>query len=175
MFRIAAMLALVIMLPWFVSAQNTSNDYCAKNPYSDYCKNLNPPGNSEMDREEVVNIESETARAFLLNNGTFFHRVYSDDFAGTLSHGQPVDRAALIALVQSGEVKYQVFIASDVKVRIYQDLAVTTCLWTSRGVFRGRPFNAQMRVTHVYVNTTRGWHVISAQHTALPPNVEQPL
>lgn len=175
MSRIAAMLALVVVLPWLARAQNPSDAYCAQNPYTDYCKNLYPPRNSELEREELVNIESETARAFLLNNGTFFHRVYSDDFAGTLSHGQPVDRAALIALVQSGNVKYQVFIATDVKVRIYQDLAVATCLWTSRGEYRGRPFNTQMRVTHVYVSTPRGWHVISAQHTALPPNVEQPL
>ena len=175
MFRIAAMLALVVALPWFARAQNASNEYCAQNPYTDYCKSLNPPRNSELEREELVNIESETARAFLLNNGTFFHRVYSDDFAGTLSHGQPVDRAALIALVQSGEVKYQVFIANDIKVRIYQDLAVTTCLWTTRGVFRGVHFDSQLRVTHVYVNTPRGWHVISAQHTALPPNVQHPL
>jgi hypothetical protein len=30
-------------------------------------------------------------------------------------------------------------------------------------------------VTHVYINTPRGWHVISAQHTVLPPDARQPL
>jgi hypothetical protein len=175
MSRIAAMLALALVLAWCVCAQNPNDDYCTQNPYTDYCKNSAASRNPDMERQEIVNMEGETARAILLNNGTFFHRVYSDDFAGTLSHGQPVDRAALIALVQSGDVKYQVFVANDIKVRIYQDLAVATCLWTFRGDFRGRHFNSQMRVTHVYVNTPRGWHVISAQHTALPPTVEQPL
>jgi len=28
---------------------------------------------------------------------------------------------------------------------------------------------------HVYVNTPRGWHVVSAQSTVLPPDVQQPL
>jgi len=168
MSRVAAVLGLVLLLAWCV---------CAQTQWAGPWGNVgnSQSANPEMEREEIVNMEGETARAFLLNNATFFHRVYSDDFVGTLSHGQPVDRAALIALVQSGNVKYNVFIANDVKVRIYQDLAVATCLWTSRGEYRGRPFNTQMRVTHVYVNTTRGWHVISAQHTALPPNVEQPL
>jgi len=167
MSRIAVLLTLALALSWCVYAQN---------PYRDpYANNYDAPVNPEMEREELVNMEGETARAFLLNNGTFFHRVYSDDFLGTLSHGQPVDRAALIAVVQSSDVKYQVFIANDIKVRIYQDLAVATCLWTTRGTFRGQRFNSQLRVTHVYVNTPRGWHVISAQHTALPPNVEQPL
>jgi hypothetical protein len=167
MSRFAALLALVLVLSWCVYAQNPYNDPYAQSAYA--------PTNPEMERQEIVNMEGETARAILLNNGTFFHRVYSDDFAGTLSHGQPVDRAALIAVVQSGDVKYQVFIANDIKVRIYQDLAVATCMWTTRGTFRGVHFNSQLRVTHVYVNTPRGWHVISAQHTALPPSVEQPL
>jgi ketosteroid isomerase-like protein len=167
MSRVAAVLGFVLLLAWCVCAQ-TQDPWA--NPWGSRVQT-----NPEMAHDEIVNIEGETARAFLLNNATFFHRVYSDDFVGTLSHGQPVDRAALIGLVQSGNVKYNVFIANDVKVRIYQDLAVATCLWTARGEYRGRPFNTQMRVTHVYVNTTRGWHVISAQHTALPPNVEQPL
>jgi hypothetical protein len=159
MSRIAVLLAVVLALSWCVYAQDP--DEAAPNP--------------EMQRQEIVNIEGETARAILLNNGTFFNRVYSDDFAGTLSHGQPVDRAGFSALVQSSGVKYQVFIANDIKVRIYRDAAVATCLWTARGVFRGERFNSQMRATHVYINTPRGWHVIAAQHTALPPDADQPL
>jgi hypothetical protein len=29
-----------------------------------------------------------------------------------------------------------------------------------------------MRVLHVYLNTGSGWHVVSAQTTSLPPDVE---
>jgi ketosteroid isomerase-like protein len=159
MSRMAALLAVVLALSWCVYAQDP--DELAINP--------------EMQRQEIVNIEGEMARALLLNNGTFFQRVYSDDFAGTLSHGQAVDRNAMIDLVQSSELKYRVFIANDIRVRIYRDTAVATCLWTSSGEFHGQHFNSQMRVTHVFVNTPRGWHVISAQHTELPPNAHQPL
>src|SRR5277367_7130747 len=99
MSRIAVLLAFALVLSWCVYAQN---------PYHDpYANGYDAPVNPEMEREELVNMEGETARAFLLNNGTFFHRVYSDDFAGTLSHCQPVDRVALFALVRSGEAKYQ--------------------------------------------------------------------
>jgi hypothetical protein len=159
MLRIAALLALVLALCPCLRAQDPDA----------------APPNQEMQRQEIVNMEGETARAMLLNNGSFFHRVYSEDFVGMLTHGQPVDRNGLINLVQSSEIKYQVFIANDIKVRLYQDIAVATCLWTSRGVFHGEHFNSQIRVTHVYVNTPRGWHVVAAQNTALPPNVDQPL
>lgn len=134
-----------------------------------------PPPNPEMQRQEIVNLEGETARAIQLNNGTFFRRVYSDDFAGTLSHGQSVDKTQMVQAVQSADVKYGSFAATDIKVRIYEDLAVATCLWTSRGTFRGQHFDSQMRVTHVYVNGRRGWQVIAGQTTALPPDARQPL
>jgi hypothetical protein len=128
-----------------------------------------PPPNPEMERQEIVNIEGEIARAILLNNATFFRRVYNDDFVGTLSRGQSVDRNALIQLVQSADLKLQVSLASNITVRVYRDTAVATCLWTTRGTFRGEHFNSQMRIIHVYLNTPRGWHVIAGQNTALPP------
>jgi hypothetical protein len=133
------------------------------------------PLNPEMQRQEIINLESEAARAIQQSNGTFFRRVYSDDFSGTLSHGQPVNKALWIDAVQSALIKYDTFIASDIKVRIYQDTAVATCMWSSRAVYRGQRISSQMRVVHVYVNSPRGWHVVGGQATLLPPNVEQPL
>ena len=40
-----------------------------------------PPPNPEMQRQEIINLENEAARAIQTNTGTFFRRVYSDDFA----------------------------------------------------------------------------------------------
>jgi hypothetical protein len=134
-----------------------------------------PPPNPEMERQEIVNLEHETARAIQTNTGTFFRRVYSDDFSGTLSHGQPVDRAKFIDAVQTADVKYDNFNASDISVRLYRDAAIATCLWSARGTFQGQRFSSQMRVIHVYINTSRGWRVVSGQITLLPPGAQQPL
>ena len=79
-----------------------------------------------MQREEIVNLEKEAARAIQTNAGTFFRRVYADDFAGTLSHGQVVNKTTFISAVQNGEVKYDAFNASDVNVRVFRDAAVAT-------------------------------------------------
>jgi hypothetical protein len=133
------------------------------------------PPNPEMQRQEIVNLESEAARAIQTSSGTFFRRAYSDDFSGTLSHGQSVDRASFIEVVQSPEIKYESFNASDVNVRLYQNTAVATCMWSSRAVYRGQRISSQMRVIHVYVNGPRGWRVVAGQVTALPPYPQQPL
>jgi hypothetical protein len=134
-----------------------------------------PPPNPEMQRQEIINLEHEAARAIQTNTGTFFRRVYSDDFSGTMSHGQPVDKTSFINAVQTYEVKYDGFNASDISVRLYKDTAVATCLWTARGTFREQKFNSQMRVLHVYINTPRGWRVVAGQVTLLPPGGQLPL
>jgi len=129
----------------------------------------------ELQRQEIVSLEREAARAIQLNNGAFFRRVYSEDFVGTLSHGQTVDKAAWVAMIESSPAKYDTFIASDIKVRLFQEMAVATCLWSSRSTIKGQSVAHQMRAIHVYLNGMSGWHVISGQNTNLPPDVGQPL
>jgi ketosteroid isomerase-like protein len=130
---------------------------------------------AEMQRQEIVNLENEAARAIQLNNPTFFRRVYSDDFAGTLSHGQPVNKTSFIAAVQAPDIKYDSFNAGDISIRIYQETAVATALWSARGTFKGQRFDSGMRVIHVYINGPRGWHVVAGQSTVLPPGAPLPL
>jgi hypothetical protein len=123
---------------------------------------------AEEQREEIYNLERETAHAMQLHNATFFHRVYSDDYLGTNGFGQLVDKTQLLEVVQSSEPKYSSFIASDIRIRIFRDTAVVNSLWTERGTLQGQPFNRQARVIHVYVNGMRGWKAVSGQQTILP-------
>lgn len=136
---------------------------------------ITQPYDPELRRQEIVSLEREAGRAIQLRNGAYFHRVYSEDFAGTLSHGQQVNKVQWIALVQSDADKYDAFHASDIKVQIYQDMAVATCLWSSRFSLKGQQLGHQMRAIHVYLNGASGWHVVSGQITNLPPDVGQPL
>jgi ketosteroid isomerase-like protein len=139
----------------------------------DACMRERP--NADLQREEVVALEKETARAIQLGDTTFFRRVYSDDFSGVSSHGQIVDKAGLIAAVQAQDIKYESFTASDVKVRLYRDLAVATSSWSMRGLLNGQRVNSQMRVMHVYMYSGGGYRVVTAQTTLLPPYIQQPL
>ena len=170
MFKFAAALALGLALTPSWQDQENPRNVCIQR-----CLITPQMGDPEMQRQEVVSLEKEAARAIQLSNGTYFRRVYSDDFAGTLSHGQQVDKTQWIAAIESPLVKYESFNASDIKVHIYQDMAIATCLWSSRSIIRGQRISNQIRAIHIYMNTPRGWHVISGQSTNLPPDVQQPL
>jgi ketosteroid isomerase-like protein len=123
----------------------------------------------EMEAQEVVVLEKETAHAMALNNASFFQRVYSDEYVGTAPSGEIMDRARLVTSIQNSTIKYSNFIATDIHVRIFGPTAVVTCTWSTRGIQDGRNFARQYRVIHVYLNNvTGGWKVVAGQETVLP-------
>ena len=122
----------------------------------------------EVKQDELVNLERDTARSLQLNSAMLFRRVYGEDFVGILPTGQVLDKARWIATVENSGTQYSSFIASDVRVRMFEETAVVTCLWSSHGTKNGRAFSRQSRVTHVYIWGQRGWQVIASQETLLP-------
>lgn len=123
---------------------------------------------NEMKQDELVNLEKETARALQGNSVNLFRQSYGDDFTAILPTGQTVDKGQWIAAIENSDTKYTSFVASDIRVRMFEDTAVVTCLWSLRGTRSGRTFAQQLRVTHVYVYGQRGWQAIAAQETLLP-------
>lgn len=129
----------------------------------------------ELRRQEILALEREAARAILLADATYFRRVYSDDFAGTLSRGEVVNKVGFINAVQSSMIKYQAFTASDIQVRLFRETAIATCVWSARGVAKGQSVSSQMRAIHVYVYGGGGWKVVAGQASPLPPYGQQAL
>jgi Domain of unknown function (DUF4440) len=127
-----------------------------------------PTDELEIDRQEIVNLENETARAMQLGNATFFKRVYSEDFLGTAKLGQIMTKSMIVDAVQASDTKYDSFFATDIHVRLYQETAVVNCLWTSYGRQHGQIISNQSRVMHVYINGQRGWQAVASQETPLP-------
>jgi len=123
---------------------------------------------AEVHRDELVTLEKEAVRALQQNNATFFRRVYSEDFIGTAPSGAVLDKNALLASVQNSAVHYSTFVATDIRIRLFQDTAVVTCVWSSRGTLDGRPFTRQSRVIQVFVYGQRGWLAVASQETLLP-------
>jgi len=119
-------------------------------------------------QQELISLEKEMARAQQWNTGTIFRRVYGDDFQGILPTGQVMDKAGWIGGMEKSGIKYSSFVASDIRVRMFQDTAVVTCLWSARGTQGERAFSRQSRVTHVYVYGQQGWKMVSSQETLLP-------
>ena len=129
--------------------------------------------NQEADRQAISNLEQGFAHAIQLNNSTIFNTVFSDDFSGVTWYGEVINKAQQIRLIQTSSNSYQFVHASDIQVKIFRDVASVFSLRTERGTSEGRQFSRQFRVLHVYINTPRGWRVISSQETQLPTQINR--
>jgi hypothetical protein len=125
------------------------------------------PINPEMQRQELVNLELENARAIKLHNPTFFKSAYSEDFHGVTRYGETVSKQGMIREVESMNLQFDSVVSSDAQVRMFRDAAYVLSLRSEVGHANGKRFYNQFRILRVYVNTPRGWRIVSQLETRL--------
>ena len=126
-----------------------------------------PPPNPEMIRQELINLERENARAIKLHNSTFFKSAYSEDFTGVTRYGEVLNKAAIIREVQSMPQEFDSVVSSDPQVRMFRDTASVLSMRSEVGRLNGKKFYNQYRILRMYINTSRGWKVVSQLETML--------
>jgi hypothetical protein len=126
-----------------------------------------PPPNPEMVRQELINLEKENARAIKLHNPTFFKSAYSEDFTGVTRYGEALNKAAIIREVQSMPQEFDSVVSSDPQVRMFRDTASVLSMRSEVGHLNGKKFYNQYRVLRMYINTSRGWKIVSQLETML--------
>src|SRR5438477_11224336 len=77
------------------------------------------PPNLEMQRQELINLEKENARAIKLHNPTFFRAAYSEDFHGVSRYGEVVNKALMVQELQSMPLEFDSVVSSDAQVRMF--------------------------------------------------------
>ena len=75
------------------------------------------PVNPEMQRQELVNLELENARAIKLHNPTFFKAAYSEDFHGVTRFGETVNKQGIIHELETMNMQFDSVVSSDAQVR----------------------------------------------------------
>jgi len=125
------------------------------------------PPNTEMMRQELINLEKENARAIKLHNSTFFKSAYSEDFNGVTRYGEVLNKAAIVREVQTMPQEFDSVVSSDPQVRMFRDTASVLSMRSEVGRLNGKKFYNQYRVLRMYINTSRGWKVVSQLETML--------
>ena len=126
-----------------------------------------PPPNPEMQRQELINLEKENARAIKLHNVTFFKAAYSEDFHGVSRFGETVNKKGIVQEVETLSIEFDSVVSSDQQVRMFRDAAYVLSLRSEVGRANGKKFYNQYRVLRVYVNANGGWKIVSQLETRL--------
>ena len=129
------------------------------------------PPNPEMQRQELVNLEKENARAIKLHNATFFKAAYSEDFHGVSRYGETVNKLGIVRELETMPIEFDSVVSSEAQVRLFRDTAYVLSLRSEVVRASGKKSYNQFRILRVYVNTPRGWKIVSQLETKLVADI----
>ena len=127
-----------------------------------------------MWKQNPEGAEQEFFKALIEADKATLDRLLEDDFLLIdVMTGSEVSKAALLDVVDDGELRFDEVNRLDYLVRVYGEVAVITGQTEMAGTFNGRRFELESRYTHVLVAKGNTWRMVSAQGTqiiALPAN-----
>src|SRR5258708_30661293 len=95
-------------------------------------------------------------------------RILGDDFLLIdVMTGSEVKKPDLLAVLGSGQLKFEAFQPVESQVRLYGITAVITGRTEMIGRFGETPFTSSSRYTHVFVKDQSQWRLVSAQGTQI--------
>jgi hypothetical protein len=93
-------------------------------------------------------------------------RLLADDFILIdVMSGSEVTKSSLLAVIESGQLRFEAIEPVESLVRLYQTTAVITGRTQMRGRFAEQPFIVSSRYTHVFVEQQGQWRLVTAQGT----------
>ena len=101
-------------------------------------------------------------------NSDAIDRLLADDFLLIdVMRGGEVPKAALLAVLQSGDLKFERIEPADVRLRSYPGTAIVTGRTKMRVKFQQSSADVHSRYTHVYVMVDGQWRLTAGQGTPI--------
>jgi hypothetical protein len=120
------------------------------------------------DETNVLAAERAFFTALVEGRADALDQILSNDFLLIdVMQGAEISKAALLAVIESGQLRFDAIQPVDSHVRLYQTTAVVIGRTEMKGRFEGTPFAASSRYTHVYVERDGAWRLVSAQGTPI--------
>ena len=124
-----------------------------------------------MSKQSPEAVEQEFFTGLIDADVETLARVLADDFLLIdVMTGSEVPRAALLEVVEGGQVRFERIDRVEYRVRVYGGTAVITGRTEMNGLFGGQPFRASSRYTHVFVDEGERWRMVAAQGTQIAPS-----
>ena len=115
------------------------------------------PADRSRVEAEIRAVEDARRRAYLAGDYDAVAALLADDFFLTNAQGMTRNKAALVALWKTGQMRAQSLEFRDLAVRAAGDVAVVTGLSTSVETHAGEERAADQRFTRVYVKRKGRW------------------
>jgi ketosteroid isomerase-like protein len=118
-------------------------------------------------KDDILKLAQEFADAVLENDVKAIENMTADDWVVIDADGVFKDKAQFISGIKSRTLTRSKMASKEIRVRIYDDVAVITALSTSEGKYMGKPFTSNERATDVVVRKDGRWQFIHRHLTRI--------
>ena len=120
------------------------------------------------DQLDPLAAEQQFFRSLIGGDVGALDRILGDDFLLIdVMTGSEVKKPDLLAVLGSGQLKFEAIQPVESQVRLYGTTAVITGRTQMSGRFGEAVFTATSRYTHVFVKEQSQWRLVSAQGTQI--------
>jgi hypothetical protein len=122
------------------------------------------------EEEELIQIEGELAVAWPKGNRETIDRILAPEWSVTNALGRVQTKEEVMReAFQSGTLKVTSARVDEIEVRLFGSTAVVTGRSVSEGLYAGKPFNASLRFTDVFVKRKQRWQAVASHASAIQP------
>jgi ketosteroid isomerase-like protein len=115
------------------------------------------------DEQELTELYRVWLNAALKNDAATIGRLLADDFICGMTNGEILTKAPYLAEITSGDYQVTSMREDALKVRVYGDMALVTCIWTEKSQTKGADTSGQYCSTDTWTKRYGRWQCV-AEH-----------
>ena len=119
------------------------------------------------DAEVLARLDRAMQRAVVDRDPVAFAAFLTDDYVLVVSNSRLVDKAAVVAEIDSPDGRMDVNDSHDLHIRVHGDTAMVIADLHQVGVNGDTPFDYWVRYTDTWIRTADGWKCLSGHATRL--------
>jgi ketosteroid isomerase-like protein len=115
------------------------------------------------DEQELTELYRVWLNAALKNDAATIGRLLADDFICGMTNGEILTKTPYLAEITSGDYQVTSMREDALKVRMYGDMALVTCIWTEKSRTKGTDTSGQYCSTDTWTRRDGRWQCM-AEH-----------
>ena len=118
--------------------------------------------------QAVLQAERDRFAAMLKADATALEKLLAPELSYTHSNAAVQDKAAFINDIKTGAIKYLMMEPTDIKARIFGNMAIVTGGASVHVIQNGNDLTFKIRYTNAHINRGGSWQMVAWQATRLP-------